>query len=159
MATDAGTLYATPLSEPEFDQIRALAHQRFGLDLKPGKQALVAARLGKAVREHGFGSFRQYYEHLLADATGQALTEFADALTTNFTAFLREPEHFSYLARQIVPLLGKTSPVEVWSAAASTGEEPYSILFTLLNELGPEAPVRVLATDISTRALAQLPHF
>lgn len=156
MDTDAAAPIATPLRDPEFVRIRRLAHQQFGLDLKPGKEALVAARLGKAMRDNGFESFRRYYEHVVGDGTGAALENFANALTTNFTAFLREPEHFSFLSKALPPALYKTGPVEVWSAAASTGEEPYSILFTILDALGPEARVHVLATDLSTRALARV---
>jgi chemotaxis protein methyltransferase CheR len=88
------------------------------------------------------------------DRTGAALVELANALTTNFTGFLREPSHFQLLRRVLQERVAGRTSVEIWSAASSTGEEPYSILFTALETLGPQAEVRVLATDISTRALA-----
>jgi len=145
------------LSEKEFQQIRRLAYARFGLDLHDGKQQLVAARLGKKMRQGGFPSFAEYYRHVTADASGQALVELIDALTTNHTAFLREQTHFERLAG-----IARATPSRlpwVWSAACSTGEEPYSIVFTVLSALArvppPRTPPFVLATDISTRALAR----
>jgi chemotaxis protein methyltransferase CheR len=144
---------APSLNAAEFEQIRRLAQEHFGLDLKEGKQGLVVARLGKTLKRQGFTSFGQYYRHVTADNTGVALAELADALTTNFTSFLREPIHFEFLRRQVAPALAANGAGEIWSAASSTGEEPYSILFTLLEALGPSADVRVLATDISSRAL------
>ena len=145
------------LSEREFQQIRQLAYARFGLDLHDGKQQLVAARLGKKMRQGGFPSFAEYYRHVTADASGQALVELIDALTTNHTAFLREQAHFERLAG-IVRAAPARLP-SIWSAACSTGEEPYSIVFTVLSALSrippPRTPPFVLATDISTRALAR----
>lgn len=141
-----------PLGAADFDRVRRLAYRHFGLDLKEGKQALVEARLSKPIRRHGFRSYREYCEHVEGDASGDALAELANALTTNFTSFLREPAHFEYLRN--APEIARQAAPEVWSAACSTGEEPYSILFTLLEVLSSNAAVRVLATDISTRVLA-----
>ncbi len=151
---DLGAAASPPLSRAEFQQIRHLAYRHFGLDIKEDKQSLIIARLGKALRSQGFGSFEQYCRHVSQDPTGQALAELADALTTNFTSFLREKPHFDFLCAQVAPRLEAGKEVDIWSAASSTGEEPYSILFTLLETLGPAVQVRVLATDISTRALA-----
>jgi len=161
-ATSAGSdpLFALQpgcaLSEKEFQQIRQLAYARFGLDLHDGKQQLVAARLGKKMRQGGFPTFAEYYRHVTADSSGQALVELIDALTTNHTAFMREQAHFERLAE-----IARTTPTRlpsIWSAACSTGEEPYSIIFTVLSALSrippPHTPPFVLATDISTRALA-----
>ena len=145
------------LSEKEYKQIRELAYARFGLDLREGKQQLVAARLGKKIRQGGFGSFADYYRHVTADASGQALVELIDALTTNHTSFLREQSHFDLLT-QLVRKTPNRLP-SIWSAACSTGEEPYTIVFTVLSALqrtpAPRPPSFVLATDISTRALDQ----
>jgi chemotaxis protein methyltransferase CheR len=142
------------LSPAEFDQIRRMAYRHFGLDLKDGKQMLVVSRLGKTMRRQGFTSFTEYCRHVTEDVSGAALVELGDALSTNFTSFLREPQHFEFLCNQLAPRLPRAGKIEIWCAASSTGEEPYSILFTLLEALGPAAEVRVLATDISTRALA-----
>ena len=151
-----GVVEAPALKPSEFAQIQRLALEQFGLDLKEGKQGLVVARLGKALKQGGFATFEEYYRHVSADTTGAALAQLADALTTNFTSFMREPSHFEFLQRVVCPALRGRQGIEIWSAASSTGEEPYSILFTMLEALGPAADVRVLATDISTRALAKV---
>jgi chemotaxis protein methyltransferase CheR len=145
-----------PLKPREFEAIRQLAYEKFGLDLRKGKEELVAARLGKRIREHGFRSFEEYYHHVIADPSGEALIGMIDALATNHTSFLREAQHFEFLRQHVLPALERHTRLEFWSAACSTGEEPYSLAFTLRDQLGPEAfrKVRILATDISTKALA-----
>jgi len=151
------------LTEREFRQISVLAHQRFGLELKPGKEALVASRLGKRLRQRGFRSFADYYQHVLSDRTGQALVELIDSLTTNHTSFLRERSHFEFLAQAVAGEFGR-GDLDIWSAACSSGEEPYSIAMCVsdtlfradvLSKAGVRGrAVRILATDISTRVLA-----
>ncbi len=127
---DAGVAsWSNTLSEKEFQQIRELAHKRFGLDLRDGKQQLVAARLGKKIRQGGFPCFADYYRHVTADASGQALVELIDALATNHTAFLRERAHFDLLTKFVRAAPGRLPAI--WSAACSTGEEPYTIVFTV----------------------------
>jgi chemotaxis protein methyltransferase CheR len=108
--------------------------------------------LAKELRRLGMRSFDEYFCYVASDRTGEALIEMADALTTNFTTFLREPSHFKFLQMDFAAQMPR-GPVEIWSAASSTGEEVYSILFSLLETLGPSADVRLLGTDISTRAL------
>ena len=144
------------LTERDFREISRLAKEEFGLDLRKGKEELVAARLGKKVREGAFPSIRNYYRHVLDDRTGEALIGLIDALATNHTSFYREPAHFEFLRSTALPGWHGRPAVEVWSAACSTGEEPYSIAFTVLDalEAGSWRPqVRILATDISTKAL------
>ena len=143
------------LSAEEFRQISDLAYQRFGLDLKRGKEALVAARLGKKLRKLGFQTFAEYHRHVLADSTGEALIELIDALTTNHTSFLRERAHFEFLARAANEEFRDVPTLRIWSAACSSGEEPYSIAMCLSEALKPSSrQYRVRATDISTRVLA-----
>src|SRR4051812_36636435 len=96
-----------PLADHEFEQIRGLAHRTFGLDLKPGKEELVASRLGRLVRSGGFRSFHDYYRHIVDDTSGVALASMIDALTTNHTAFMREPDHFEFLRREVLPKLAQ----------------------------------------------------
>jgi chemotaxis protein methyltransferase CheR len=141
-----------PLAEHEFEQIRRLAHRSFGLDLKPGKEELVASRLGRLVRNGGFRSFHEYYRHIVGDATGEALASMIDALATNHTAFLREPDHFEFLRREVLPKLTRPDAVEIWSAACSTGEEVWTVACVLNDALGPRRG-QITASDISTRAL------
>jgi chemotaxis protein methyltransferase CheR len=153
-APDAGA-GELKLTAEEFRQIRDLAHQRFGLDLKRGKEALVAARLGQKLRKQGFQTFSDYYRHVLADRTGEELIGLIDSLTTNHTSFLRERAHFDFLARAVNEEFRAASTIRVWSAACSSGEEPYSIAMCLDRALksAPARQFRILATDISTRML------
>lgn len=148
------------LKAHEFQRICELAYKRFGLHLHAGKEKLVSARLGKLLRAGGFRSFDAYYEHVVADRSGAALTSMIDCLTTNHTSFLREPEHFRVLTGRILPEYRDREALRVWSAACSTGEEPYSIAIMLLEALGrsPKPRIDILATDISTRALEIARH-
>lgn len=138
----------------DFDRIRRLAYDHCGVDLA-GKQILVAARLGKKVRELGLSSFEEYCEHVQHDTSGGAFTAMIDALTTNHTSFFREIRHFDFLRDVILPGLPASVPISIWSAACSSGEEPYSIAFGLIEALGAAAfsRVSITATDISTRVL------
>ncbi len=157
MANDVVSLAGPDLklTPPEFRQISDLAYQRFGLDLKSGKEALVAARLGKKLRKLGFQTFAEYHRHVLADSTGDALIELIDALTTNHTSFLRERAHFEFLARAANEEFRDVPTLRVWSAACSSGEEPYSIAMCLAETLAksPARQFHIVATDISTRVL------
>jgi chemotaxis protein methyltransferase CheR len=146
----------SPLKAGEFAKIRQLAYDTFGLDLREGKETLVSARLGKQIRKFGCRSFDEYYRHVVGDATGESLIHLIDALTTNHTSFFREPAHFDFLRKTLLPEWKNRGSIDIWSAACSTGEEPYSIAMCILEELGtvPPGKVRILATDISTRVLA-----
>jgi chemotaxis protein methyltransferase CheR len=141
------------LSLREFDQISELAFQTSGIDLRNGKQELVQARVGKKIRQGQFGSFKEYYRHVENDQTGKELSALLDALTTNFTSFLREATHFDLLRKAILPGIG--GPIRIWSAACSTGEEPFTIAFSLLEELGMagSSRIKIFASDLSTRVL------
>ena len=145
------------LTAKEYEQIRQLAYQKVGIDLQEGKQQLVAARLTKQIRFLGLRSFEEYYRHVTEDRTGKSLEAMIDALTTNHTSFFREQAHFDFLKSVLLPQIQNRSQIAIWSAACSTGEEPFSIALTLLDALGEasRARIRILATDISTRVLAQ----
>jgi chemotaxis protein methyltransferase CheR len=146
----------TTLRAREFDQIRRVAYEYCGLDIRPGKEHLVSARLGKLMRQLGMRSFREYYDYVKHDSSGQALVSMVDALTTNHTGFFRERQHFEFFENVDLPSLSKRSRIEIWSAACSTGEEPYSLAFAVLERLANSQAqeIRIFATDISTRALA-----
>jgi chemotaxis protein methyltransferase CheR len=142
------------LHERDFLRISHLAHHCFGLDLRDGKQSLVAARLSRLVREMGFSSFQQYCDYLLADRTGVALAVLADRLTTNHTSFFREAAHFDFLCSTVLPALRTLPCINIWSAGCSSGEEPYSIALSILTSMPHLASrVAIRATDISTRML------
>ncbi len=146
----------TALSDRTFEKIRKLIYEKAGIDLRQGKQTLVSARLGKKMRESGLRDYDAYLDGVMADKTGESMIALIDALTTNYTSFLREPQHFQFLRDEILPAVAKRKQIDIWCAAASTGEEPYSLAFTLLDTLGPAAitQAQILCTDISTRALA-----
>ncbi|MBS1802432.1 MAG: protein-glutamate O-methyltransferase CheR [Acidobacteria bacterium] len=143
------------LTHRDFALISALAHEEFGIELGPGKEQLVAARVGKLMRRLSFSSFREFYGHLQADRTGQCLTQLIDSLTTNHTSFFREQAHFAFLVQHVFPAWESSRPMRIWSAACSTGEEPYTIAL-IANEhfqsRRQPAP-HILASDISTHAL------
>ena len=146
----------TPQLRPgEFEAIRSLAHEHFGLDLRSGKEALVSARLSKRVRDLGLAGISHYLELVKADRTGVELAKLIDALTTNHTSFLREPQHFEMLGSTVLPELARRPSFQIWSAGCATGEEPYSILLYVADALGEQqaSAMNLLATDISTRAL------
>jgi len=136
-------------------QLARLAYDQFGLDLGAGKEGLVTSRLDKKMRQRGIQSLGDYCAFVQADATGAALTELIDALTTNHTSFFRESKHFDFLKEVALPAWRGRKGLQIWSAACSTGEEPYSLAMTLLEELGQEAAgIQIFATDISTRVLS-----
>jgi len=141
-----------PLAPQEFEQFRQLAYRTFGLDLKTGKEELVSARLRKLVRGGGFRSFQDYYRSIVQDRTGESLLAMIDALATNHTSFLREPDHFHFLRDEVLPQLGIHEPIDVWSAACSTGEEVWT-LGMVIREVLPQRHVRISASDISNKAL------
>jgi chemotaxis protein methyltransferase CheR len=152
-------VYTTPhLSEVDFNYICKIAYQYCGLDIRPGKEGLVQSRLTKLMRQLEIHSFKEYCRYLEKDLEGQALSAMVDCLTTNHTSFFREEQHFRFLASKIMPVIEERQEINIWSAACSTGEEPYSLAFALLEyfrERGGSTPtIRILATDISNRALA-----
>jgi len=146
-----------PLTQREFDNISRLAYEKFGLELKGEKRELVSARLGKKVRSLGCRSFQAYYQHVLEDRTGEALIELIDALTTNFTSFMREPSHFEFLRKEALAAWRARDRVRIWSTACSTGEEPYTLACSLLDAIGAAQRPRlqIVATDISSRTLRE----
>jgi chemotaxis protein methyltransferase CheR len=146
------------LTDRDLAAVVRLVYERSGITLHEGKRALIIARLQKRVRLGGFRSFGQYLRHVEADASGDELTALLDAIATNHTSFFREPQHFEYLAGVLPGLVGadRRRPIRGWSAACSTGEEPYSIVMSVIDRLGPDAGarLRLLASDLSTKALA-----
>lgn len=143
------------LSARSFETVRRLVYDKAGIDLREGKEILVAARLAKLVRIHNLSSCDEYVDRLLADRTTNSLMELIDAISTNHTAFLREIAHFDFLQRHILPALADRLEVRIWCAAAASGEEPYSLLFSVLETpaFSATASCHLLATDISRKAL------
>ncbi len=143
------------LSERDLKTIIALVYEKSGITLNEGKGALVTARLQKRLRQLGLASYQEYLSHLSSDQSGEELTLLLDAIATNHTSFFRESQHFDFLRERIVPALSakaKSTGLDLWCAASSTGEEPVTISMTLL-EAGVDK-FSLLASDLSTKALA-----
>ncbi len=152
-------MYVTPrLTDADFRYISKLAYSYCGLDIRTGKEGLVQSRLAKLMRGLEIKSFKEYRRYLESDRDGQALSAMVDCLTTNHTGFFREEQHFRIMVSTILPEIETRQQIDIWSAACSTGEEPYSLAFALLEYFGARRQkvpmVRILATDISNRALA-----
>lgn len=135
------------LSEGTFTELARRIHLITGIKLGPAKRQLVQSRLSRRLRALSLGDFDAYLEQL--DAEPSEVTELVSAITTNLTHFFREPHHFETL----IPILRERPGLQrVWSAACSTGEEPYSIAMAV-QEAGISARIR--ATDIDNAVLAQ----
>ena len=145
---------ALKIRPQEFQLICSMIYDNFGIDLN-GKEVLVAARLGKQMRSLALDSIEEYCAFVQRDSSGEALSAMVDALTTNHTSFYREPQHFDFLRKVILPELNSAPEIRIWSSACSSGEEPYTIAFTAVDELGDRAfsRISILATDISTQVL------
>jgi len=148
------------LTDRDMSTIVRLVYEKSGISLHAGKRALVTARLQKLLRRSGVNTFREYLRVLEADKTGAELTAMLDAIATNHTAFFREPQHFDFLTRVVLPALrdkAEFEPIYAWSAACSSGEEPYTIAMTACEQLGDQArrTVQILASDLSTKALTK----
>jgi chemotaxis protein methyltransferase CheR len=144
------------LSADDFRRICTVAYDVAGLAIPAGKEGLVRSRLARRMRETGHQSFREFLDFVDADRSGAQRTALIDLLTTNKTNFFREPQHFDYLAAQVLPRIAATgAPLRIWSAACSSGEEPFTIAMLLLEQLPDVRQARILATDISTRILAR----
>ena len=150
------------LSARNLKRVADVVYAHCGINLHEGKHELVHARLTKMLRHSRFGSLGELVDHVLANQESDDFAELIDALSTNLTSFFREADHFTYLARELLPdLLPRKrqrgeSIIRGWSAACSSGEEPYTIAMVLgdvLEKDGGGMLGRILATDISHRIL------
>lgn len=147
-------------TEVDFARIAALCHDQAGIQLPPAKRDHVYSRLSRRLRSLGLSSFSEYLARLAGPGGVEEQRQMISALTTNVTRFFREPHHFDHFAQEVLPGLAARARaggrVRLWSAGCASGEEPYSLAFTLLRGL-PEASrldVRILATDIDPEVLA-----
>ncbi len=132
-------------------------YERCRIRLHSGKEALIKARLGKRIRHLGFSGLAEYCDFLRTRGDDGEFTKVVDALTTNFTNFLREEEHFKFLVEKALPALlpPGQKKFQIWSAASSSGEEPYTAGFYLSEHYAPTQgwDWRITASDISTKVL------
>jgi len=138
-----------------FNKFRQIVYEKSGISLGDRKEALVSARVSKRMRSLGIDSYRTYLQHILNDETGDEIVHLLDAISTNVTSFFREANHFDFLSDVVGQWIDEGQKrLRVWSAASSSGEEPYSLAMTLLGCInGHNVDLKILATDISTRAL------
>ncbi|MEM7524213.1 MAG: protein-glutamate O-methyltransferase [Pseudomonadota bacterium] len=149
------------ISSAELGRIAAIIKSEAGIHLPEEKKSLVSSRLGKRVRALKMNGFGEYCDFVTSSAGADERHEMLSALTTNVTRFFREDHHFEHLRDNVLPDLIERARsgqrVRIWSAACSSGEEPYSIAMTVL-AAAPDAAklnLRILATDIDPKILAQ----
>ncbi len=136
----------------DFERIRKLIHEHAGIALSSAKQDMVYSRLARRLRATGERSFGDYLQRVQRDR-GEWET-FVNSLTTNLTSFFREAHHFEILARHMKGSAPR-SPYRIWCAAASTGEEAYTLAITACEVFGSMTPpVEIVASDIDTSVLA-----
>jgi len=137
----------------DFERIRTLLYQHSGIKLSDSKSNMVYSRLARRLRATGMNSFQDYLQRMERDQ-GEEWDAFINALTTNLTAFFREPHHFPILRDHVLSLHKR--PLRLWCAAASTGEEPYTMAMTMVDAFGSfKPPVHIIATDIDTNVLSK----
>jgi len=147
------------LTNDEFNKIRDYIKSKFGIALSDEKKTLVHSRLRSTIQELGMSSFSEYFEYLLKDKSGEALTRFVNKITTNHTFFMRETDHFDYFRDEVLPYLEKQysarKDTRVWCAASSSGEEAVTLQI-LMQEYFKKSPgwdTLMLASDISAQVL------
>ena len=139
------------LSKGALDRIRELIYGVAGITLGHDKDSMIRARLAGRLRALHVSSYESYLERVSRDR--DELSQLVDLLTTNKTSFFREMQHFEFIASELIPHWQRRGrEVRIWSAACSTGEEPYSVAL-MMRSLMPGLPARILATDISKRVL------
>jgi len=145
------------ITNEEFDKIRKFVKSRVGISLSDQKATMVRGRLHKRLNELGMSSFSEYYRYLSSPEGEEEITSFISAISTNVTSFFRSAHHWVYLKEHLDELfLSKPKKkIRIWSAACSSGEEPYSIMIFLRENLKDfeSWDIKILATDISHKAL------
>ncbi|MBF0589815.1 MAG: chemotaxis protein CheR [Magnetococcales bacterium] len=159
-----GKVWTPGLKDNEFRRLSEFIYKQVGILMPPSKKTMLSARLQKRLSILKQSSFTEYVDWVLDPKhAGEELIHFIDIVTTNKTDFFREPAHFEYMSKTALPALverfgaGVSRPLKIWSAACSSGEEPYTLAI-VLHEFGETLPARkinanVLATDISSRVL------
>ncbi|MEG1551414.1 MAG: CheR family methyltransferase, partial [Oscillospiraceae bacterium] len=118
------------ISDSEYNVISDFINSNYGIKLGESKKTLVKGRLQNLLSEKKINSFAEYYNYVLSDKTGEALTEMINKITTNYTYFMREPKHFDFLKDTALPYFIKQKnhkELRIWSAGCSSGEEAYTI--------------------------------
>jgi chemotaxis protein methyltransferase CheR len=153
---------AVKLSRDAYRTLAALVYQHSGIRVGPEKQQMLANRLRRRLRELGLASFDEYCAELRSRSGEDEIEHLVDLISTNHTHFFREPDQFDFLKANILPelvpqLATAGSPLRVWSAAASSGEEAYTMAIVLEEyfRIHPAVDWQLEASDISKRMLAR----
>jgi chemotaxis protein methyltransferase CheR len=148
------------ITDRELEEIISFVKQRSGIDLT-GKKVLITGRLDHYLAMNGYASYREYMDAVRSDITGNEAIHLVNSLTTNHTFFMREFDHFEFLRKEILPELKRkessSRDLRIWSAACSTGQEPYTLAMVLKDFFGLEHvqwDTKVLATDLDTQVIA-----
>lgn len=135
----------------DFEAVRTRLKSLTGINLADSKDSMVYSRLSRRIRSLGMRSFAQYLKHLESDE--RESEQFVNALTTNLTSFFRESHHFDALKEFIA---ANPKPLKIWCAAASSGEEPYSIAIACAEARGSHRHnIDILASDIDSAVLSK----
>lgn len=147
------------ITRREFNLFRDYVYKKVGISLADHKITLVQGRLSKRLRQLGLKSYEEYYNYMVSDNSGEEALEFINAISTNVTQFFRESGQWEYLTEHINEILSvkKDKKLRVWSAACSSGEEPYSIMMFLKEQIHEFSTwdIAILATDISKKVLTK----
>ena len=152
------------LTDSEFNDFRKLVYETTGISWNDAKRTLVQTRLLKRLRHFNYSTYGEYYNHVVNnDPSGEEMINLINRVTTNKTDFFRENHHFEYLKNELFPELESRSSqrkVRIWSAACSSGEEPYSIAMAALEYFGAGSgwDIRILASDIDSEVLTKAQH-
>jgi chemotaxis protein methyltransferase CheR len=150
------------LNTRDFARLAKFIQDYSGIKMPPGKMTMVEGRLRRRVRATGAPNLNAYCRYLFdQDGLEKETVHLIDAVTTNKTEFYREPQHFKYLVEEVLPQLSAarrgttTTPMKFWSAACSTGAEPYTIAMVLADYARTQSNLRgsILATDLCTEVL------
>ncbi|MEN8258943.1 MAG: protein-glutamate O-methyltransferase CheR [Thermodesulfobacteriota bacterium] len=150
------------LSPRNFLKVATFVQDNYGIKMPPSKKTMLTCRLQKRMRQVGIASLDNYIDFVFSpQGRGAELVHMVDALTTNKTDFFREANHFETLTGRIIPLLlgnkegQEDQSIRIWSAACSSGEEPYTLAMTLRehSDRHRRLPFSILASDISTKVL------
>ena len=147
------------ISDKEYRVLTGYIYKNYGIKLGEQKRSLVVSRLKNILTQKKFDSFSEYYEYIISDKTGDAVSTLVNKITTNHTYFMREPNHFYYFRDHVLPFLAgtvKNKDLRIWSAGCSTGEEAYTLAMIMQDYFGVSKSLwdtRILATDISSKVL------
>ena len=149
------------VNSQDFDFIRQFVMQRSAIMLEPEKGYLVEARLMPLVRQEGLSSITELVSRLKTSGPPDLQQKVVEAMTTNETSFFRDVTCFEALRATILPELMErrkaTKTIEIWSAACSTGQEPYSIAMVIREHFSgfKDWKIKIVATDISKHVLCR----